>query len=245
MKHLDLFSGIGGFSLAADLVWGKENVEHIFCEIEEFPRKVLQKHWPTSEIHNDITKLDGKTIKDVFIATGGFPCQDLSQAGHMEGFAGDRSSLYSEMLRVIGESRPEFAVFENVTNLLMGQSGRWFAKFLYDLAEIGYDAEWHCIPASAVGAAHHRDRVWIIAYPNGAHVEGLHFPKSLFTHTEESRRRELTRAIDACLHPDDYAKMRSIVNDVPDQMGELKAYGNAIVPQVAAVIMQAIKDIGG
>ncbi len=164
MKVLDLFSGIGGFSLGLEAA-GMETVA--FCEFDEHARKVLKKHWPDVPIHEDVRELDGKQYRgSVDVVCGGFPCQDLSVAGKKAGFDGERSSLYREMLRIISECMPRYAIFENVTGLLTGESGRWFAQFLYDLAEIGYDAEWHCISASELGAHHHRDRVWIIAYPN-------------------------------------------------------------------------------
>ncbi len=162
MKVLDLFSGIGGFSLGLERA-GFETVA--FCEYDEHAQRVLAKHWPNVPIHDDVTKLDGRQyLGTVDVVCGGFPCQDLSVAGKKAGFNGERSSLYRQMLRIIGECRPKYAIFENVTGLLTGESGRWFAQFLYDLAEVGYDAEWHCISASYVGAPHHRDRVWIIAY---------------------------------------------------------------------------------
>ena len=164
MKVLDLFSGIGGFSLGLEAA-GMETVA--FCEFDEHARKVLKKHWPDVPIHNDVRELDGTEYRGtVDVVCGGFPCQDLSNAGKKAGITGERSSLYREMLRIISECLPRYAIFENVSALLTGDSGRWFAQFLYDLAEIGYDAEWHCIPASELGAHHHRDRVWIIAYPN-------------------------------------------------------------------------------
>ena len=170
----------------------------------------------------------------------GFPCQDLSQAGSQKGFSGNRSSLYSEMLRVVGECLPRYAIFENVTNLLSGDSGRWFARFLYDLAEIGFDAEWHCISASELGATHHRDRVWIIAYPHCADRKGLEFQKPLRAYTQESRRREHTRAIDASLHANDYVRIRSSHDDVSGEMARLKALGNSVVPQIPEAIGLAI-----
>ncbi len=128
-------------------------------------------------------------------------------------------------------------------SLLGGGDGKWFAQFLYDLAEIGQDAEWHCISASELGAAHHRDRVWIIAYPNGTNRKGLHFQKPLCAHSEKSRMRQHTRAIDACIQADDYARLRPNLNDVPEQMGELKGYGNAVVPQIPELIGRAIMEV--
>ena len=159
MKHLDLFSGIGGFALAARRV-GWETVG--FCEIDPYCQKVLRKHWPDVPIYEDVTQLDGRPHRGaVDIITGGFPCQDISLAGKGAGIDGERSGLWSHLARLIGEIRPAYAVLENVSALL----GRGLDRVAGDLAEIGYDCEWHCIPASAVGAPHRRDRVWITAYP--------------------------------------------------------------------------------
>jgi DNA (cytosine-5)-methyltransferase 1 len=164
VKVLDLFSGIGGFSLGLERA-GMETIA--FCEFDEHAQKVLRKHWPDVPIHSDVRTLNGYDFRGtVDVVCGGFPCQDLSTAGKQVGFGGERSSLYGQMLRIISECMPRYAIFENVTGLLTGDRGRWFAKFLYDLAEIGFDAEWHCITASDIGAHHHRDRVWIICYPN-------------------------------------------------------------------------------
>ncbi len=240
MKVLDLFSGIGGFSLGLERA-GLETVA--FCEFDEHARAVLEKNWPDVKIHEDVRELDGNQYRgSVDIVCGGFPCQDLSQAGQQVGWDGERSSLYRQMLRIISECMPQYAIFENVTNLIAGESGRWFAQFLYDLASIGYDAEWHCISASAIGAAHHRDRVWIVAYPNGSVTEGSIFSQSIFVDSEESRRRQLARAVDACLPADDYASMRGDFDDVPQQMERLKQYGNSVVPDIPELIGNAIKS---
>lgn len=238
MNVLDLFSGIGGFSLGLERA-GMKTIA--FCEIDEAARKVLKKHWPEVPIYHDVSKLNATKYRNsVDVVCGGFPCQDLSQAGHQIGFSGERSSLYTEMLRVIGDCMPRYAIFENVTSLLTGESGRWFAQFLYDLASIGYDAEWHCIPASAVGAPHHRDRVWVIAYPNSTNEQGLVFPKPLLAYTEESRRRKYTRAVDAAIPADDYAAERGNYDDVSGQMDRLKQLGNSVVPQIPEIIGRAI-----
>lgn len=244
MRVLDLFSGIGGFSVGLERA-GMKTIA--FCECEEYPRKILKKHWPNVPIYIDVRNLDGKEFRgSVDIVCGGFPCQDLSKAGKQEGFKGKRSSLYTEMLRVISECRPKYAIFENVTSLLTGESGRWFAKFLYDLAEIGYDAEWHCISGSAIGTAHHRDRVWIIAYPHSANRKGLDFQKSFFVNSEESRRREHSRAINATLSADDYTRIRTYFDEIPEQLGavraDLKGYGNAVIPDIPEIIGRAIMD---
>jgi DNA (cytosine-5)-methyltransferase 1 len=171
LRVLDLFSGIGGFSLGLDRAGGFETVA--FCEIEPFPRKVLAKHWPEVPIYEDVTKLTGDILaRDgiaVDVITGGFPCQDISTAGKQAGIGkGTRSGLWSEIVRLIGELSPRYVIVENVANLLSGPSekrGGWFGRILGDLAECGYDAEWENIPASALGAPHRRERIWIVAYP--------------------------------------------------------------------------------
>lgn len=168
-KVLDLFAGIGGFSLGLERTGGFETVA--FCEIETYAQKVLRKHWPEVPIYDDIRRLTadrlaGDGIEGITVVTGGFPCQDISLAGKRAGIDGERSGLWSELVRIIGDLRPEYAIMENVSALLSGGDGDWFGAVLGDLAALGYDAEWHCIPASELGAHHHRDRVWIVAYPD-------------------------------------------------------------------------------
>ena len=180
MKVLDCFAGIGGFSLGLERA-GFETVA--FCEIEPYCQKVLAKHWPKVPIYDDIKQVTANRLfRDGIrpdVITGGFPCQDLSAAGKQAGIDGERSGLWAELARLIGELQPRYAIMENVTNLISGDSGRWFGRVLGDLAQVGYDAEWHCIPASAIGAHHHRDRVWILAHPSqrerqpGAEEQGV------------------------------------------------------------------------
>ena len=166
-RVLDLFSGIGGFSLGLERA-GMRTVA--FCEIEHYPRAVLRKHWPDVPCYDDIRTLTAERLKADGIVPnvicGGFPCQDISTAGKGAGIDGERSGLWREYARLIGEVRPEFAIVENVAALL----GRGLSRVLEDLASLGYDAEWHCIPASYVGAPHRRDRLWIVAYTG--HLRG-------------------------------------------------------------------------
>lgn len=156
MKHLDLFSGIGGFALAARRV-GWQTVG--FVENDEWCHRVLEKNFPGVPIHDDIKTYTG-AAGSADLITAGWPCQDLSTAGQGAGLDGERSGLFFELARVIGEVRPRVVVLENVSALLV----RGFDRVLGELVTLGYDCEWHCIPAAAVGAPHLRDRIWIIAY---------------------------------------------------------------------------------
>lgn len=155
---LDLFSGIGGFSLGLERTGGFKTVA--FCEIDPFCRKVLAKHWPDVPVHEDITTLRGEDVGPVDVIAGGFPCQDISTAGRGDGIEGSRSGLWSEFARLIGELRPRYVIVENVAALL----GRGLDRVLGDLAALGFDAEWHGIPIGTLGAPHNRDRIWILAY---------------------------------------------------------------------------------
>src|SRR5258708_2164912 len=161
MNVLDLFSGIGGFSLGLERA-GMRTVA--FCEIDPFCRRVLAKHWPDVPVYDDVRTLTAARVGScgqlIDVICGGFPCQDISFAGKGAGIGGERSGLWSEYARIIGEVRPKYVIVENVAALL----GRGLERVLGDLAALGFDAEWHCIPASAVGAPHRRDRVWIVAH---------------------------------------------------------------------------------
>lgn len=165
LKVLDLFSGFGMFSLGLHRAGGFETVA--FCEISEYPRKVLNARYPGVKIYEDVCALTPERLAADGIAPnvicGGFPCQDLSVAGKGAGLEGKRSGLYREVIRLARDIRPRFILLENVAALL----DRGLGVVLGDLAEIGYDAEWHCIPASYIGAWHRRDRVWLVAYPHG------------------------------------------------------------------------------
>ena len=166
MKVGSLFAGIGGFDLGLERA-GMQSAW--FCEADPFCRRVLGKHWPGVPCYPDVRELRGADVEWVDVLCGGFPCQDLSVAGAGAGIDGSRSGLWSEYARVIGEVRPRYVVVENVTDLLV-RGKRWprapIGRVLGDLAALGYDAEWDCIPACAVGAPHQRDRVWIVAYPH-------------------------------------------------------------------------------
>ena len=240
MKVLDLFSGIGGFSLGLERA-GMETVA--FCEFDKHAQQILKKHWPDVPIHEDVRSLDGKQYRgSVDVVCGGFPCQDLSVAGAQAGFEGERSSLYREMLRIISECLPRYAIFENVTGLLTGNSGRWFGQFLYDLDEIGYDAEWHCISAANIGAPHHRDRVWIIAYPGkergqGCVAESLSWVEA-FSWCKDGRRfKDLPKRSDL------YASQLCGSGDgIPKRVDRLARLGNSVIPAITETIGRAVLE---
>ena len=160
MKHGSLFSGIGGFDLAAEWM-GWENVFH--CEWNEFGQKVLHHYWPNAESFDDITKTDfTKYANQIDILTGGFPCQPYSQAGKRQGKEDERH-LWPQMLRAIREIKPKYIVGENVFGLLNWNGGMVFDEVHSDLEFEGYEVQAVVIPAAAVNAPHGRDRVWFVA----------------------------------------------------------------------------------
>jgi DNA (cytosine-5)-methyltransferase 1 len=166
LRILDTFSGIGGFSYAAErIVGGFETVA--FVEREPFCQQILGKHWPTVPIYDDITTFNPEPYS-ADVVCGGFPCQDISLAGKQAGIKqGTRSGLFYELMRVVRLVRPQYVVLENVSAIL----ANGLDTVLGELAEAGFDAEWACIPASAVGACHQRDRWWLVAYSASTRAE--------------------------------------------------------------------------
>jgi len=161
MNHLDLFSGIGGFSLALEKV-GFTTVG--FCEVDPYCRLLLQKHWKGVTIHNDIKKLEAKDIREpIDILTGGFPCQPYSVAGKQKG-TDDNRYLWPDMFRVIKEIKPTFIIAENVRGIVNIQDGMVFETVCSDLESEGFEIQPFIIPAAGVGAPHKRERVWIVGY---------------------------------------------------------------------------------
>jgi DNA (cytosine-5)-methyltransferase 1 len=161
MTHGSLFSGIGGFDLAAEWM-GWENVFH--CELAEFPSKILKHHWPNTEHYADITKTDfTKWRGKVDVLSGGFPCQPFSQAGKRKGTA-DTRYLWPEMLRVIREVRPRWVVGENVYGLVNWDGGVVLDTVCADLENEGFKILPVILPACAVNAPHQRQRIWFVAY---------------------------------------------------------------------------------
>ena len=168
MRHFDLFSGIGGFALAARWA-GLETVG--FCENDKFCGKVLKKHWPDVPLYDDIREINGEQLKNdgitADIITGGFPCQPFSVAGKQRGENDDRY-LWPEMLRIIREMEPTWIIGENVRGIV----NMALDEVLADLESAGYSTTAFVIPACAVNAPHRRDRVWIIAHAESVNSNG-------------------------------------------------------------------------
>ena len=244
LKVLDLFSGIGGFSLGLERA-GMETVA--FCEIEDYPRKVLKKHWPDVPIYEDVRdvtreRLISDGIGEISVITGGFPCQDLSLCGYQKGIQAERSGLWSEIARLCGELMPKYLVVENVANLLSGPSesrGEWFGQVLRDLAAIGYDAEWDCIQPAHIGIPAIRDRVWLCAYPAEKHVEEMVVKRRLSLKPGRVGADHLSRIgweMDPC-------RMGRGADGVPDEVDRFECLGNTVYPQIPEIIGRAIMEI--
>lgn len=238
MNVLDLFSGIGGFSLGLERA-GMRTVG--FCEINPFCRAVLAKHWPGIPIWSDVRALGAEQVAAaagvVDVICGGFPCQDISHAGARAGIAGARSGLWAEMRRLIESVQPRFALIENVSAL----RNRGLEVVLRDLDALGFDAEWHCISASALGAPHERDRIWIIAYSAG--VRWHEGERAEIERWGLLRPGELDRPSPwATSENNDEVRSRAIriVDGVPARVERLNAMGNAVVPQIPEIIGRAI-----
>ncbi len=265
LKVLDLFSGIGGFSLGLERTGGFRTVA--FCESNDYARAVLAKHWPDVPRYSDIRELrysdltrDGISHPDVLC--GGFPCQDISVAGRNAGIGGSRSGLWSEYARLIDEIRPNFVIIENVSVL----RSRGLDQVLGQLAALGYDAEWHCIPASTVGAPHQRDRVWVVAYTNKTRRPWLgppqpkewrdnpvsvgpsetmahaYLPRLAFGESLQSYSRKEQSSV---IGSDWWAfepNICRVAHGVPSRVDRLTCLGNAIVPQIATLIGYAIME---
>lgn len=231
MRHLDLFSGIGGFALAAR--WcGWETVA--FCEIEPYCQKVLRKHWPDVPIYPDVRELHGHDIGPVDVITAGYPCQPFSTAGKRGGENDDRH-LWPEVYRLVREIRPQYALLENVAgHITMGLD-----KVLSDMEKAGYAWEPFVIPACAIGAWHRRDRIWIVAY-----TEYMRCNARITRNSATKKDAGGEHWIFANRHhwwtpePD----VGRVANGLPNRVDRLRGLGNAIVPQVAYEIMRCMGE---
>lgn len=243
MNELALFAGGGGSVLAATLL-GWRTICAV--EIDDGARRIMLNRQRDGVIEkfpiwDDIRTFDGYIWRGhVDVITGGFPCQDISQCGKGEGLDGARSGLWSEQKRVIREVGPRLVVVENSPMLTV----RGLGVVLRDLAGMGFNVRWGVFRASTIGAAHHRARIYLLAYTDSSILEGMDIPNPSRIDTKESRRRQFARAIDAALPADDYAAMPRDSDDVARGMDGLKATGNGWVPAMAAgAIYQLSKKI--
>jgi len=236
LKSLDLFSGIGGFALGFHWA-GIETAA--FCEIELYPRKVLAKNFPNVPIHRDIKELNGYDYKEIDIITGGFPCQPHSLAGKRRA-SEDERDLWGEMLRIICEARPKWVVAENVPGLLSSESGRYFGRVLRDLAQEGYCVQWFSLSASAVGAWHKRERIWIVAHLGSPRrqrsLQKAIQRQSRIPWGKNGRRIESWPRMSSISSP----RICRASDGIPRRVDRTKGCGNAVVPQIPYLIGRAI-----
>ena len=241
---LDLFSGIGGFSLGLERA-GFETVA--FCEINTYRRAVLAQHWPEVPCYDDVRALTaGQMAADgvghIDLISAGFPCQGISIAGKGAGLADGRSGLWSEIVRLAGELRPGLLVLENTSALLSGGRGEWCGRVLGDLAALGYDAEWHGIPAYYLGSPQPRDRVWIVAHAVQSWGSGWR-PNWAGGWTARAGQagphgwRSDAQADDQ-LWPE--PAMDRVAHGLPGQVDRINALGDTILPQIAEFIGASI-----
>lgn len=239
MKHGSLFTGIGGFDLAAERV-GFENIFQV--EKDKFCQKVLEKNFPNVKRYLDIKDFDGTEYRNrIDILSGGFPCQPFSQAGKRKGDKDERA-LFGEMFRIIREVQPLWILAENVGGVLSIHNGQYFEEICTSLEGEGYQVQPFIIPASAVNAPHRRDRIWIIANSSSYGLEGW----KLWELSSQALERQTKILYSAekfggnvlpgtCFCRKD--------DGLPDLLDRLKSLGNSIVPQIAEIIFQAIKEI--
>ena len=268
IKIGSLFSGIGGFELGleraipnSETIWQVE--QNTYCQ------GILKKHWPQAKIFDDVRNISKDNVEPVNILCGGFPCQDISVAGKMGGLTGERSGLWWEMWRIIGELRPRIIVLENVANIIR-LGGR---EVLGSLAQIGYDAEWCIVSAKSQGAPHKRDRWFCVSYP-----KAKRFKKQFFTKSDEEMLKFVQINIqNDATNPHSESKPNSPNNEtslegdssnehnegrsyweryapesplcsvddgIPQRVARLKALGNAIVPQCSEWVGKQIWNSG-
>jgi DNA (cytosine-5)-methyltransferase 1 len=251
-----LFAGIGGLDL------GLERAGMVCkwqCEIDDYATRVLAKHWPDVPKFRDVRSVGADNLPAVDLICGGFPCQDISNAGQRAGITGERSGLWTEYARIIRELRPRYVLVENVSALLI----RGLSTVLGDLAALRYDAEWECIPAFAVGAPHRRDRVFVVAYTHQSErqtrccnslgvaapsqsptrasgaLPDTHDPRLAFgqgSHRPQGARTAPNRCGWWNVEPG----VGRVVDGFPARVDRLRGLGNAVVPQVAEFVGQQI-----
>ena len=285
LRHLDLFSGIGGFALGLESTGGFETVG--FCDNEPFAQKVLKKHWPNVPCYEDVRDVGVDTVgyRGVDIITGGFPCQPYSVAGKQD--PNDNRQLWPEMFRIIKEIRPTYVIGENVRNLISIREGVVFEQVCTDLEGEGYEVQTFVLPASAVNAPHQRYRCWIVAYSRCinerskkksewtsgdttgcsgrtySRSKGIHETNVADTRCEHGEQRNAaemdkkqTKRSSCTVHDKSGSKRQyethnwsvepsvgRVAHGIPNRVDRLKGLGNAVVPQIPAVLGRAILEV--
>jgi len=247
MNHLDLFSGIGGFSLGMEATGGFKTVA--FCEIEEYPRKVLRKHWPHVKQYEDIKELNHERLKadgidSIDVITGGYPCTPFSNAGKKQG-GSDPRHLWPEMFRIIKELRPNWIIAENVS----GHIKLGLDTVLQNLEDQMYSTRTFSLSASSVGANHKRERIWIVANSVKGDVEA-----------GRERRREIREGHQEEGFPSDAAgrgenpwegwwtvepELGRMDHGIPKRVDRLKCLGNSLIPMIPYLIGRSILEANG
>lgn len=248
MTHGSLFSGVGGFEIAAEKA-GFENIFH--CEINPFGSKVLNYHWPKAIHYADITTTDFTIWRNrIDVLTGGWPCTNNSKADQtsdqkQKGLDGEKSGLWFHFERAICEIRPTFIIGENVPDVLTINGGGDFNRIMSGLAGMGYNAQWGVLRASDIGAPHHRARLYIVAYTSGIGFPAL---KSIWG---DARAKVENKKITGMFNGASISIVGSwksepdilrVDDGLPNRSHRFEALGNAVVPQISYEIFKAIKQ---
>jgi DNA (cytosine-5)-methyltransferase 1 len=240
-----LFAGIGGFDL------GFERAGMVCkwqVEKDEFCLKVLAKHWPNVRRYTNVKEVGKHNLKTVDVIVGGFPCQPFSSSGSRRSTEDDRY-LWPEFYRIVCEIRPRWVMAENVTRLLSIDDGRVFGEIIRQLAQVGYIVEWDCLPAIAFGSLHQRDRLFIIAHTEHSGFSGSGPCQQKRKRQEMERRKQsggngrigvMAQAITPLSTWETQPGIQRVANGVPGTLDRLKAIGNAVVPQIAQYLGDAI-----
>lgn len=234
MTFGSLFAGIGGFDLGLERAGMRCKWQ---VEIDPYCQRVLAKHWPNVRRHDDVRTFPPAGDWNVDIICGGFPCQDISNAGLKAGIDGDRSGLWKEYARIVCQLRPRYVVVENVAAI----SVRGHERVLGDMAGLGFDGEWEVLSACAFGAPHARERMFYVFYRNGGELRasGKAEDQAAPAILRERRTGEAGRMASWwAVEPEPC----SVVYGVPGVVDQLRGYGNAVCPPVAEWIGRRLMD---
>lgn len=242
MRIGSLFSGIGGLELGLErAILGAHTVWQV--EKDEYARKVLAKHWPRVKRYNNVEQVGAHNLEQIDLLCAGWPCQDISPAGKKSGLEGPKSGLWKEVRRIAGDLQPRYLVLENSSALLT----RGFGDVLGDLAALGYDVFWECIPAASVGApisGRGRDRIFIVAFADSDRCLWSRLPREpggeLLASVAGGDSAFTGIPSPAPNHWKDLPQVRRVSDGVPNRVDRIRCIGNAVVPQVAELVGRLI-----